>query len=118
TVGRTLETMLGGRQITRFKQDGEQYDVMVRVAAADRANPADIENIYVRTSDGGMLPLSSLLTVTEAVAPQSLNHFNRLRAAIISAQLAPGYSLGEALEVFQATADRVLPNTVQTDLAG
>ncbi|MCK9510643.1 MAG: efflux RND transporter permease subunit [Pigmentiphaga sp.] len=118
TVGRTLETMLGGRQITRFKQDGEQYDVMVRVAAADRANPADIENIYVRTSDGGMLPLSSLLTVTEAVAPQSLNHFNRLRAAIISAQLAPGYSLGEALEAFQATADRVLPNTVQTDLAG
>ena len=118
TVGRTLETMLGGRQVTRFKEDGEQYDVMVRVAAPDRATPADIQNIYVRSRDGFMVPLSNLVTVTEAVAPQSLNHFNRLRAAIVSAQLAPGYSLGEVLDHFQSVANRVLPETVQTDLNG
>ncbi len=118
TVGRTLETMLGGRQVTRFQEDGEQYDVIVRVGAGERATPADIENIYVRSRDGGMVSLGSLVTVNEAVAPQSLNHFNRLRAAVISAQLAPGYSLGEALDIFDEIAARTLPPTVQTDLAG
>ena len=48
TVGRTLETMLGGRQVTRFKQDGEQYDVIVQVAPLDRTTPADISDAYVR----------------------------------------------------------------------
>ncbi len=118
TVGRTLETMLGGRQVTRFQEDGEQYDVIVRVAADERATPDDIENIYVRSRDGGMVSLSSLVNVNEAVAPQSLNHFNRLRAAVISAQLSPGYSLGEALATFDEVAERILPPTVQTDLAG
>ena len=48
TVGRTLETMLGGRQVTRFKREGEQYDVIVQVAPIDRTTPADISDIYVR----------------------------------------------------------------------
>lgn len=118
TVGRTLETMLGGRQVTRFKQDGEQYEVIVRVAPGDRTTPGDISNIYVRANNGEMIQLSNLVEVIEAVSPQSLNHFNRLRAAIISAQLSPGYSLGQALEHIQSVADATLPPTVQTDLNG
>src|SRR5690606_35743396 len=118
TVGRTLETMLGGRQVTRFKQDGEQYDVMVRVSPGERSTPGDIENIYVRARDGQMVQLSNLVDVNETVSPQSLNHFNRLRAAIVSAQLAPGYSMGEALAEMQRIADAMLPPTVQTDLNG
>ena len=78
-VGRTLETMLGGRQVTRFKKDGEQYDVIVQVAPLDRSTPADIRDAYVRSRDGGMVQLSNLVEVREGVAPQSLNHFNRLR---------------------------------------
>ena len=118
TIGRTLETMLGGRQVTRFEQDGEQYDVIVRVNPLDRSNPADISNIYARAGDGQMVQLSNLVDVRESVAPQSLNHFNRLRAAIVSANIAPGYSLGQVLTEVHRIADATLPPTVQTDLNG
>ncbi len=57
TVGRTLETMLGGRQVTRFKREGEQYDVIVQVAPVDRTTPADISDSYVRARDGSMVQL-------------------------------------------------------------
>jgi multidrug efflux pump len=118
TVGRTLETMLGGRQVTRFKKDGEQYDVIVQVAPVDRSTPADIRDTYVRARDGGMVQLSNLVEVREGVAPQSLNHFNRLRAVKVTATLAPGYAIGEALQAMNDAAKRALPVTSQTDLDG
>jgi multidrug efflux pump len=118
TVGRTLETMLGGRQVTRFKKDGEQYDVIVQVAPLDRTTPADISDSYVRARDGGMVQLSNLVDVREGVAPQSLNHFNRLRAVKVTATLAPGYSIDEALKAMEAAAKVALPSTVQTDVDG
>ena len=118
TVGRTLETMLGGRQVTRFKKDGEQYDVIVQVAPIDRSTPADISDAYVRSRDGGMVQLSNLVEVHEHVAPQSLNHFNRLRAVKVTATLAPGYAIGDALKAMDDAAKRALPPTAQTDLDG
>jgi multidrug efflux pump len=117
TIGRTLETMLGGRQVTRFKQNGKQYDVMVQVAGVDRSSPRDLTQIYVRARSGQMVPLSNLVTIHETVAPKELNHFNKLRSATITATLAPGYTLGEALDFMQAEADK-LPSAVVTDLAG
>lgn len=117
TVGRTLESMLGGRVVTRFKQDGEQYDVIVQVADADRASPNDIADIYVRSRNNEMVQLSNLLSVREGVSPKNLNHFNKLRSATITANLTPGYSLGEALNFMSDTTSRVLPNVV-TDYAG
>ena len=118
TVGRTLETMLGGRQVTRFKREGEQYDVIVQVAPLDRTTPADISDAYVRARDGGMVQLSNLVDVREGVAPQSLNHFNRLRAVKVTGTLAPGYAVGEALTAMNEAAKRALPSTAQTDLDG
>ncbi|WP_247873172.1 efflux RND transporter permease subunit [Azospirillum sp. TSH64] len=124
TVGRTLETLLGGRQVTRFKKDGKQYDVIVQVANVDRRNPDDIAGIYVRGGTsvtggaGQMISLANLVKVEERVAPKELNHFNKLRSATITATLAPGTSLGEALAVMQAAANKVLPATAQTDYAG
>ena len=118
SVGRTLETMLGGRQVTRFKRDGEQYDVVVQVADADRRTPGDISDIYVRGRNNEMIPLANLVNIRESVAPKSLNHFNRLRSVTISATLAPGYTLGEALAFMDETAKKVLPLTAQTDLNG
>jgi multidrug efflux pump len=118
TVGRTLETMLGGRQVTRFKKDGEQYDVIVQVAPLDRTSPADISDSYVRGRDGGMVQLSNIVDVREGVAPQSLNHFNRLRAVKVTGTLAPGYSIDEALKAMEAAAKASLPTTVQTDVDG
>ena len=117
-VGRTLETMLGGRQVTRFKRDGEQYDVIVQVGEGDRRSPADISDIYVRGKNNEMVQLSNLVVVREGVAPKNLNHFNRIRAATITATLAPGYALGDALTAMQDAAKKALPPTVQTDLNG
>jgi multidrug efflux pump len=116
TLGRTLETYLGGRQVTRFKQEGEQYDVIVQAAAPDRVVPADISDAYVRARDGNMVQLSNLVDVHEGVAPQSLNHFNRLRAVKITATLAPGYSIDDGLKAMDAAAAATLPPTAQTDL--
>ncbi|CAO3378436.1 efflux RND transporter permease subunit [Azospirillum argentinense] len=130
TVGRTLETLLGGRQVTRFKKEGKQYDVVVQVGDVDRRNPDDIASIYVRgtptmaaeagvaTSAGAMISLANLVRIEERVAPKELNHFNKLRSVTITATLAPGTSLGEALGYLQAAANRVLPATAQTDYAG
>ena len=118
TLGRTLETMLGGRQVTRFKQEGEQYDVVVKIADIDRQNPDDMRRIYVRARDGAMVPLSNLITIKETVAPKELNHFNQLRAATVTAQLAPGYSLSDGLSFLEKTAKEVLPATAHIEYAG
>ncbi|QJR10639.1 Multidrug resistance protein MexB [Usitatibacter rugosus] len=117
-VGRTLETMLGGRQVTRFKKDGEQYDVIVQVADADRRSPTGISDIYVRGKNNEMIQLSNLVIVREGVAPKNLNHFNRIRSATITATLAPGYPLGDALNAMQEAAKKSMPVTVNTDLNG
>ena len=118
TVGRTLESMLGGRQVTRFKRDGEQYDVIVQVAPLDRATPADISEIYVRARDGGMVQLANLVDVKEGVAPQSLNHFQRLRAVKVTGTLLPGYTIDEALKSLDAVAKSTLAGIAQTSLDG
>ena len=118
TVGRTLETLLGGRKVTRFERNGKQFDVIVQVADKDRRTPQDISDIYVRGKGGEMVQLSNLIDVKETVAPASLNRFNQLRAATISANLAPGYSMGEALSFLQKTAAEVLPKNAETDLNG
>jgi multidrug efflux pump len=118
TVGRTLETMLGGRQVTRFKREGEQYDVIVQVTDIDRATPSDIRDIFVRAKDGSMIPLANLLRVNETVSPRELNHFGQRRAVTLTANLAPGYAMGEALTFLEQAAGRVLPPGYAVDYAG
>ena len=117
-IGRTLETLLGGRQVTRFKREGKQYDVIVKLEDKDRRQPTDLTSIYVRSANGQLVQLSNLVTVTETVAPKELNHFNRLRAAIISANVTPGYTLSEALGFMDKTAKEVLTAEYQTTLDG
>jgi multidrug efflux pump len=118
TIGRTLESLLGGRQVTRFKREGKQYDVIVKLEDKDRRQPTDLTSIYVRGSRGDITQLSNLVTLTETVAPKELNHFNRLRAAIISANVAPGYTLSEAIGVLDQAAAEVLTPDYQTALDG
>ncbi|HEX5091235.1 MAG TPA: efflux RND transporter permease subunit [Burkholderiales bacterium] len=118
TIGRTLETLLGGRQVTRFKREGKQYDVVVQLEAQNRNTPADLTAIYVRTRDGRLVQLSNLVTVRETVAPKELNHFDRARALQLTSNLAPGYSLGEAIDYLETAADRLLPKAARTALDG
>ena len=89
-----------------------------QVADVDRTNPDDITGIYVRSRGGTMVPLANLVRAQETVAPKELNHFNRIRAAIISANVAPGYSLGEALEFLDRTSEEVIGKGAQTQLDG
>ncbi len=117
-VGRTLETLLGGRQVTRYNQNGEQYDVIVQVAPDDRRTPGDLSDIYVRGHKGAMVQLSNLVRTHETVAPKELNRFNQFRAATITGNIAAGYSLGEGLDFLEAAAKRVLPSTVRYDFNG
>ncbi|MFP5344199.1 MAG: efflux RND transporter permease subunit [Gammaproteobacteria bacterium] len=117
-VGRTLETLLGGRQVTRFKREGEQYDVIVKLRDEERREPDDLSSIFVRGGDGQLIQLSNLVRMRETVAPKELNHFNRLRSATLSANIAPGHSLGEVLDFMEKTAGETLPPGTQTALDG
>jgi len=118
TIGRTMETFLGGRQVTRFKREGEQYDVIVQVADVERQTPDDIREIYVRGRDGSMIALDNLVSVKEAISPRELNHFGQRRAVTITANLAPGYALGEALNFMDGVADKVLKPGYAVDYNG
>jgi multidrug efflux pump len=117
-VGRTMETMLGGRQVTRFKQNGEQYDVIVQMAPSDRTRPNDISDIFARGRGDAMVPLASLVAVREGVAPRELNHFGQRRSATITANLATDYAIGDALKAIEEAARRVLPPGFALDYNG
>ena len=117
-IGRALETMMGSRQVTTFVQDGEEYDVVLQAGRDGRASPADLSAIEVRSRDGALVPLSNLVTLTELAEAGSLNRFNRLRAITISAGLAPGYTMGEALEFLNSTVEQELPEYAQIDWKG
>ncbi|HSO41408.1 MAG TPA: efflux RND transporter permease subunit, partial [Rhodospirillales bacterium] len=118
TLGRSVETLLAGRQVTRFKREGEQYDVIVQIRDQDRMTPDALNRIYVRAGGGAMVPLSNLVQIEETVSPKELNHFNQLRAATITANLAPGYSLGDGLAILEAAAEEVLPGSASLDYSG
>lgn len=117
-IGRTMETLLGGRQVTRFNMNGEQYDVMLQVEGQERSTPQALQSIYLMGRGGQAVQLSSLVQVEENVAPKELIRFNQLRSATITAVPGPGYSLGDALGVLEQAAAKVLPASFQTDYSG
>ena len=117
-VAKALETMLGGRVVTRYKRDAEQYDVIVQTQATGRNTPDDVENIYIRGRNEAMIPLSALVKIRESVSPRELNHFGQRRSVSITANLSPEYSLGEALKFLDATAAKVLKPGYTTELNG
>ncbi len=117
-VAKAIETLLGGRNVTRYKRDAEQYDVIVQTEASGRTTPEDIDRIYVRGRNDAMIPLSALVKVRESVSPRELNHFGQRRSVSITASLAGDYSLGEALKFMDQTAAKVLKTGYSTDLNG
>ena len=114
-IGRTLETMMGSRRVTTFVDNGEEYDVMLQAGRAVRATPADLAAIQVRGRDGALIPLSNLVKIDEMAEAGSLNRFNRLRAITISAGLAPGYRMGDAIAWTEQVVKEELPASAQID---
>jgi multidrug efflux pump len=117
-IGQALETLMGGRRVTTFVREGEEYDVIVQAGRERRGSPADLSSIQVRGRSGELVPLSNLVTLTELAEAGSLNRFNRMRAITVSAGLAPGYELGEAIAWLQGVVETELPDRAQVDWKG
>ncbi len=118
-IGRTLETMLGQRRATTFIDRGEEYDVILEGERSDYRSPTTIDNIYVRSNaTQSLIPLSNLVTIEERATAGNLNRFNRMRSITIEANLAEGYSLGEALSYLENIVRDKMPDDVSIAYKG
>jgi multidrug efflux pump len=117
-VSATLQTLLGGRRVSTFTRANKLYDVMVQLEPQDRATPGDMAGLYVRGRDGSVIKLDAVARIQEGVGPRQLNHFSRVRSATLTGNLAPGFTLGEALDSLNAAAAQVLPLGTSIALAG
>lgn len=107
TISRTLETLLGSRYVTKFKEGNEQYEVVVQMDKAQRTSPKDLRDIYVRSNTGQMIALENVIHVRETTTANSLPHFDKYRAAQITAGVNPGFSLGEALSYVEEALEEI-----------
>ena len=115
-LGSTLATLLGEAEINRFTIDGRSYKVIAQVERAYRDNPDWLNNYYVKNQDGQMLPLSTLITVTDRARPRQLNQFQQLNSAIISG--FPVVSMGEAIDTVRNIAQEEAPAGFAFDYGG
>lgn len=111
-IGRSIETYMASRDVTRFKKEGEQYDVILQVEPGQRKSPGDLSNLYLRTNDNNMVQLSSVVDIKESVAPKELNHFDKMKSVKFQAILAPGYSLKQALDFLEQQMAEISPETL------
>ncbi len=118
-IGRTLETMLGSRQVTSIIRDGEEYDVILEGERDRQRTPAALDHIQVRSERSGeLIPLASLVTVTEWADSRSLNRYNRLRAITLEANLEDRLPLGAALDYLEGLVREHLPEQARVDYKG
>ena len=108
-VASTLETLLGGKQVTQFQRGNQQYDVIVQVEDASRVTPSDLGRIYVKSLNGDLVQLTNLVTYNEGVVPENYPHFNRLRSVTLSGQLTGGRTLGDGVDFLKTKAGALLP---------
>ena len=116
-VGAIQAAFSGGR-MAYFIMNGFQYSVIAQVERDKRNNPNDIRNIYVRNKNGDNIPLDAVVKLEEGSNTATLYHFNRYKAATISASLADGKTIGDGIEAMQAIADKLLDESYQTSLNG
>ena len=118
-IARSLETMLGEREVTTFMQRGEEYDVLLKGDEQQFNSKADLQTIYVRSdTTGESVPLSNLVLVEEGAGAASLTRYNRMRSFTLSAGLAEGYALSEALAFMQNAVKQHLPAHAHVDYKG
>ncbi|TVR84188.1 MAG: efflux RND transporter permease subunit, partial [Rhodospirillales bacterium] len=108
-IARTLQTMIASREVGTYIDRGREYDVVVQARPEDRISPSNLENIFIRSGSGILIPLTSLVTTEEVGSPPRLSRVDRLPSVTITASLAPGYDLGSALTYFERIAAEELP---------
>ena len=118
-ITRTLGTLLGGTRASTYVDGGKEYEVVLQATAQQRVSPTDMRNLYVRsdTSDA-LIPMSNLIESHETVGSATNNRYDRMRAITISASLAPGYTLGEALTYISRIVAEELPSTARLSFIG
>lgn len=116
-VGAIQAAFSGGR-LAYFLRNGYQYPVIAQVERTERDKPEDISKLYVRNNKGQSIPLSSVVKLEETSSPPSLFHFNRYKAATISATLSEGKTIGDGVKSMQAIAKKLLDESYQTALSG
>jgi multidrug efflux pump len=118
-INATLETLLGSKKVTTFESNGEELDVILESEKDKKRTLDDIHNIYVRSArSGALIPLSSLVSIQEFADAASLNHYNKVRSITIEANLAPNYSLKEALGYLENIVRTELPKEASIDYKG
>lgn len=117
-VGDVVSSAFSGRRLAYFIMNGKQYQVISQVEYADRQQPADIEKLYVRNNRGERIPLSAVVKLEESSNPPTLYHYNRFKAATISASLAEGKTIGDGVKAMQAIGNKILDESFKTQLNG
>ena len=117
-VAATVQAAFSGARSAYFVMNGKQYSVINQVERSDRNEPVDIEKLYVRNNRGDNIPLTAVVKLEENSNPPTLYHFNRFKAATISASLADGKTIGDGVKAMQAIGARVLDESFQSDLSG
>jgi multidrug efflux pump len=117
-VGSALGSMLGGNYVNYFTLSGRSYKVIPQVMQRYRLNADQLENYYITTASGMRIPVSTIVTLKTTVVPESLNHFQQLNSATISAVPVPGVTLGQALGKLQELSSQALPQGYSVDYSG
>lgn len=113
-----IQSAFSGGRLAYFLKDGHQYSVIAQVERTERNKPDDISRLYVRNDKGQSIPLSAVVHLEESSSPPSLFHFNRYKAATISASLAEGKTVGDGIKAMDAIGKKLLDETYQTALSG
>lgn len=114
-VATALNTLIAEPLANQFEMSGRGYYVIPEVYPQYMYYSQQLNNINIRTTSGDLMPLSNIVTIKENATPQSLNHFQQMRAATINAMPAPGYTLGQALDYMTQLSKHILPGNIQVD---
>ncbi|MBK6478934.1 MAG: efflux RND transporter permease subunit [Saprospiraceae bacterium] len=117
-LSEALQLALSNRRLGYFIKDGKQYQVIGQVERKDRDDPSDLKSFYVRNSRGALVSLDNLVSMSEEVTPPTLYHFNRMKAATISAGLAEGKTTGDGIKEMERISEKILDPTFTTALSG
>ena len=103
-VSEALQSLLGSRRVSTYVDRGQEYRVIVQADASQRDMVSDLARIQVRGRDNQLIPLSNLVTTREIAGPRDLGRYNKMRAITFTGGLAPGYTLGQALQFLEQQA--------------
>jgi len=114
----TLQSFLGSEYVNDFNLDRRTYRVYIQADQDFRSDPNDLQQLYVRSSQGEMVSLSNLVTVTPTTTAQTITHYNLFRSISVQGNAAPGRSSGQAINAMEQLATQVLPAAMGFDWTG